>query len=76
MKYLKKFNENYINLDLFDKVNKAMDLYSDLIDRRDIDTYDLDVAIEQIVGIGNPDWHNLDEEIIDDLLKFLKSKTN
>lgn len=76
MKYLKKFNENYINLDLYDKVNKAEDLYSDLVDRNDIDTYDLDVDIEQIVGIGNPDWNNLDEEIIDDLLSFLKSKTN
>lgn len=75
MKYIKMF-ENYINLDLFDKVNKAMDLYSDLVDRRDIDTYDLDVDIEEIVGVGNPDWHDLDEEIIDDLLSFLKKKTN
>lgn len=75
MKYIKMF-ENYINLDLFDKVNKAMDLYSDLVDRRDIDTYDLDVDIEEIVGVGNPDRHDLDEEIIDDLLSFLKKKTN
>lgn len=75
MKYIKMF-ENYINLDLYDKVNKAMDLYSDLVDRRDIDTYDLDVDIEEIVGVGNPDWHDLDVEIIDELLLLLKKKTN
>jgi hypothetical protein len=68
---IKRFNES---LELYDKVNKATDLYSDLLDRKDIDTYDLDIDIEEIVGIGNPDWFKLDEEIIDNLLIFLKNK--
>lgn len=68
---VRSFNES---LELYDKVSKAVDLYSDLVDREDINTYELDVAIEKIIGIGNPDWYNLDDETIDDLLIFLKSK--
>ena len=71
MKHIRSFNES---LDLYDKVNKAVYLYSDLVDRKDINTYELDVAIEKIIGVGNPDWYNLDDETIDDLLIFLKSK--
>jgi hypothetical protein len=70
MRYLKRFNEG---LELYDKVSKAVDLYSDLVDRKDVNTYDLDVDIQKIVGMGNPDWYKLDEETIDNLLELLKS---
>jgi hypothetical protein len=70
MKYIKRFNEG---LELYDKVSKAVDLYSDLVDRKDVNTYDLDVDIQKIVGMGNPDWYKLDEETIDNLLELLKS---
>lgn len=70
MRYIKRFNEG---LELYDKVSKAVDLYSDLVDRKDVNTYDLDVDIQKIVGMGNPDWYKLDEETIDNLLELLKS---
>lgn len=76
MKYLKRFSvlfeQSSESLDLYDKVSNAVDLYGDLVDRKDINTYDLDVDIQKIVGMGNPDWYKLDEETIDELLIFLK----
>jgi len=69
--YKEKLDEgNNLN----DKVIQAINLYDNLTDRQDIDLYDLDSDIENIVGIGNPNWYNLDNEVVDDLLVFLKSK--
>ena len=58
------------------KVIQAINLYDNLTDKQDIDIYDLDSDIENIVGTGNPNWYNLDNEVVDDLLVFLKSKIN
>ena len=71
--YKKKLDEGD---NLNDKVIQAINLYDNLTDKQDIDIYDLDSDIENIVGTGNPNWYNLDNEVVDDLLVFLKSKIN